>query len=140
VVIGPLEFVVMEFPEETDHTSIVEEVRTLLEGGAIRIVDMVFVTRDASGTSFTELGDADDASLAGYQSLPAQLAGLLTPDDIEELASLVTEGSRAIVVLFEHVWAINLNKAVVQAGAEVRARERISGAVLEEVTRELALA
>jgi hypothetical protein len=139
--IGPLEFVVIAFPGGgVFRGEIAEELSRLVEHGAIRIVDLAFVRKEDDTIELMESSDLDDAEFELYSGLLGDIAGLLTPDDLVELAALAPPRSTAAVVLLEHVWATGLQEAVGRAGGRVVARERISGAALEDVARELSMA
>jgi uncharacterized membrane protein len=75
-----------------------------------------------------------------YGSLAGNLKGLLTAQDIEQLAGQVPPGTSAFAILFEHAWVIGLADAVRQAGGVVFSGGMVSHEVLAHVSLELAAA
>ena len=62
--LGPIEIIVIGFPENRFTGEIVPALTDLVEAGFVRIVDLVFVTKDDDGTvSALELNELDDIRL-----------------------------------------------------------------------------
>jgi hypothetical protein len=62
----------------------------------------------------------------------------LTPGELLEIADQVPFGSSALMLLFEHVWAIGLKEAVQNAGGFVLAQGFVTPATLVALGAELA--
>ena len=73
-----------------------------------------------------------------YGNIASHLRGLLTTQDIEQLAGQVPPTTSAFVILFEHAWVIGLADAVRQAGGVVFSGGMISHEVLAHLSLELA--
>ena len=85
--IGPLEYVVIGFQDNQFTSEVLPVLGTIQEQGAIRVVDLLFVSKDADGTvAMREVSELSEEELAAYESLAGDLMGLFTAEDIERLA------------------------------------------------------
>jgi hypothetical protein len=60
-----------------------------------------------------------------FSSARGDLAGLLTPDDIAALTEDVPPGNSALIVLYEHTWAIKIKEALINAKGVLITQGRI---------------
>jgi hypothetical protein len=132
--LGPVELLVVKFPGNQFRGEIAPALQELVEGGTIRVIDLLFVTKDAAGAvSSTELTDLDPDTYAVYDPLVSDLEGLLADDDVQRLGAALENNSSAAVMLFENVWATRFRDAVVNAKGQLVLAERIPHSVIEEV-------
>jgi len=92
---------------------------------AIRILDLVCVTRSAKDGSLTVLEFEDVAAMAALQHSEGEVGGMLSDHDIETASLGVEAGSSAILLLVEDRWAESLSTAARRAGGRVAGGERI---------------
>jgi hypothetical protein len=138
VTLGPLEYVVIGFEGNTFDGSIAKEIEKVVENKTIRLIDVVFVTKDTEGeTIILELDNKDDPRWSSFASLLGDSMGLLTPEDLVQIAEQLPANTSGLIMLFEHRWAVSLKKALEAAGGFLVAREVIPPEVLEEVAEEL---
>lgn len=138
--LGPLEYLVVGFRGSTDQFdgSVVNEIARVVESGTIRIVDLAFLYKDASGDAVVaEIDAKDDPRFAGFAGLLAGTTGLFTPEDLDTIAVDLPEETGALVVLFEHHWAVSIKEAMEAKGGFLIAREVIAPEILEELADEL---
>ena len=65
-------------------------VREVIEKGIVRIVDLVFVKKDAADNiSFFELWDIDDSDLAIFDKNGGDITGLLMEQDVAQVADML---------------------------------------------------
>jgi hypothetical protein len=124
--LGPVDYAVVEFPAgESNFTGeMVKELLALVEGGIIRVIDVLILTKDADGSvEAIELSDVDE--LGELEALEAQLAELLAEDDIEHLAAAMDPGSTAGVLIWENLWAAPFAAAARRSGGQLIANGRI---------------
>ena len=124
--LGPVDYVVVEFPAGTSNFSgeMVSELLALVDGGIIRVIDVLILTKDADGAiEAMELSDVEE--LGELESLEAELAELLAEDDIEHLAAAMDPGSTAGVLIWENLWAAPFASAARRAGGQLIANGRI---------------
>jgi Family of unknown function (DUF6325) len=136
--LGPLEYLVIGFSGDRFTGDIMSELRAVREKGLIRLVDLVFIRKEANGdTRVMELSDLSEEEARPYEFLAGDLRGLLTGEDVEHLAREIPNGRAAAVVLFEHTWAIGLKEAVRRAGGVALAGGLVAPAVLQALEKEL---
>ncbi len=101
---GPVEYIIVGFPGNRFSGEIVPELSKLVESGMIRILDLVCITKDATGSAVAiEIGDLDE--LAPFAALDGDVGGLIGPEDIEHAAATLKPNSSAAVLIWEDVWA-----------------------------------
>jgi hypothetical protein len=123
---GPVEFLAVEFPGNHFTGEIMPELKRVVENGTIRVIDLTFIRKDAEGkiesVELTELGE-DEA--AQFDPLVGELTGLLSPSDVEKMGGALANNSSAVLLVFEHTWATELQNAVVRANGRLMVQERI---------------
>nr|WP_275044715.1 DUF6325 family protein [Microbacterium oxydans] len=103
-----------------------------LEGGLIRLLDFVIISKDADGT-VTAIEIEDQTEEYGFGGIELAAAGIAGEEDIAELAELVEPGASAAVVAFELLYARRLAETVAASGAVVLSAERIPAAIVNAV-------
>jgi hypothetical protein len=124
--LGPIDYLVVEFPAGASNFTgeMVEELVALVEGGLIRLVDILIMYKDENGeVDAMELSDLED--LGPLQVLEAELAELLAEDDVANLAAAMEPGSTAGVLIWENLWAAPFASAARRAGGQLIADGRI---------------
>lgn len=136
--LGPLEYTVIGFEGNQFNGDIAREIARVVDAGVIRLVDVVFMIRDVDGTSaIIEIDNKDDPRFAGFAPLLEGLSGLLTPDDLDTIASGLPVNTSALVLLFEHHWAVSIKEAIQDAGGFLIARETVAPEALEMLNAEV---
>jgi hypothetical protein len=134
---GPIELLVVGFPGNRFSGEITPALAELVEGGLIRIIDVLFIQKDAEGNvTETELTDLVADVYEALDPLVAEVANLLTHDDALALATSLAPNSSAGILLFENVWARRFADAVVNANGEVLINERIPRVVIDQLLAE----
>ena len=136
--LGPLEYVVIGFAGNRFDGSIAREIERVVESGTIRLIDIVFVGKDADGDAvILELDNKDDPRFAPFAALLGDRMALLTPEDLEHVAAELPPSTSGMVLLFEHRWAEHIKEAMAAAGGFLVARSVIPPEVLEALSGEL---
>ncbi|MFV2062722.1 MAG: DUF6325 family protein [Chloroflexota bacterium] len=136
--LGPLEYTVIGFDGNNFTGQIADEISRVVESGTIAVVDIVLITKDIDGSTVViELDNVDDPRFAGFAALLEGLDGLLTPEDVDQIADGLPADSSAMVILFEHRWAVRLKEAMAAAGGFLISRETIAPEVLEMLNSEI---
>jgi hypothetical protein len=131
---GPIELLVLEFPGNRFSGEITPALTELVDSGTIRIIDILFVQKDADGNIVeSELSDLTETDFADFDPVIDELAGLLTHEDALYLTAALEPNSSAGIMLFENVWAKRFTDAVVKADGRLVVNERIPRAVIEEL-------
>ncbi len=137
--LGPLEYLVVGFEGDHFPGQILPELRAVCEKGIIRLDDLLFIKKDASGnTTVLEVSDLSEKEAAQYVPLVGDILGLLTPEDVEQVASQIPNNSSAAIALIEHTWAIGLKEAMRNAGGVPLAGGLVAPAVVQMLEAELA--
>ena len=149
--IGPIQAFVIGFPDnDLFEGRIAEELARLSDVGQIRIIDAVFVMREGDDVAVLGVSDLDDDQRAELRTAIGALVGLgvageagavagaeLGADagaDTPTAAQLVAasllddlpDGSSALVLAIEHLWAVPLRDAVRDAGGVVLGHRSLS--------------
>jgi uncharacterized membrane protein len=136
---APIEYLVVAFPDGTLSDEIAPELADLVDRKVIRILDIVFVTKEISGDvnvlEFDELGN-----LVGFAQIDGEVGGLIGPDDLDFVASELDPGSAAAVLLIEDLWAAPLASALERSGGVLLEGARIPQDLLVAEITELAAA
>ncbi len=131
---GPLEFLVIRFEGNKFSGEIVPEVSSLAKNGTIRLMDVLFLTRDGNGPIRTvELNELSDEQFEKLGPIEIDEIGWFSTDDIERIGDSLEPNSSVAMILFEHAWASNLAETVRRANGELLVDERIPIAVAEEI-------
>ena len=132
--IGPVEILVVGFPGNQFNGDVAPALADLVEGGLIRVIDLVFVTKDEAGDVVgIELSDLEESTSAAFRPHVEEPSGLLSDEDIADLGADLAPNSSAAILLFEHVWATRFRDAVLESGGEMLAAIRIPKEVIDEV-------
>ena len=121
---GPVEYLVLAFPDDTVSADIAPELADLVDKKVIRVLDAVIVTKHASGEVFSaELDEID--GLGAFLDIDGEFGGLIGPDDVSFVGEELDPGSSAVVLLIEDLWAAPLASALDRSGAVLLAGTRI---------------
>ncbi len=137
--LGPLEYLVVGFEGNRFTGQILRELRAAHDKGIIRVVDLLFLTKDASGNlAAMELSDLSGEEAEQLGPIAGDLLQVLEPDDVEAAASNIPKNSSAGLLLFEHTWAVGLKEAIMNAGGIPLAGGLVAPVVVQMLEAELA--
>lgn len=123
---GPIDYLVVEFPGARLTGEIMPLLVDLVDRHIVRIIDLVFIRKDADGSVIVlELTDLDGDGELDVTLLEGASSGVLGSDDVAEAANVIEPGSAAGIVIYENVWAAPFAGALRRAGGEVVAGGRI---------------
>jgi Family of unknown function (DUF6325) len=131
--LGPVELLVVQFPGNEVKGDVVPAIQELVENGTIRVIDILFIRKDQEGNvTMMEINDLDDASFAAFNPIVAEIDGLVSRDDVQQLAATLNNNTSAGVMLFEDTWATRLSKAIIDTQGKVVLIDRIPQGVIEQ--------
>jgi Family of unknown function (DUF6325) len=130
---APLELLMVGFPGSQFNGDILPALAELVDSGTIRIVDLVLVAKGDDGLPIIIEVESDAHDLAGLRDIVGDVNGLISEEDIVDLAAGMDPGDSAAIMLFEHTWAGTFADAVRAAKGEVVVSLRIPQEALEEV-------
>jgi hypothetical protein len=129
---GPVEFLAVEFPGNHFTGEIRQALQRVVENGTIRVIDLTFIRKDADGkVESVELTELAEQEAALFDSLVGEITGLLSPADVEKMGGELANNSSAVLLVFEHTWATELQNAIVRANGRLIAQERIPRETVE---------
>jgi hypothetical protein len=116
---GPISYLIVEFPGNKMTGAGLEALIDLVDRGLIRILDFEFITRRADGSvQAIQLRDLDMDGQFDVAIFDGVSSGLLDQSDFDEAANAIQEGSSAGILLFENRWATAFVEGMRQGGAE----------------------
>ena len=149
--IGPIQAFVIGFPDnDMFEGRIAEELARLSDVGQIRVIDAVVVTREGDDVAVLSVSELDDEQRAELRTAVGALIGLGAAGmdgaeagamagasiDVDAMTAAeviaagliddLPDGSSALVLAIEHLWAVPLRDAVRDAGGLVVAHRSIT--------------
>jgi hypothetical protein len=125
--LGPIDYLVVEFPaDRKPDGSALPHLIDLVERGIIRVLDLVFVRKEADG-SLAGIA-VEDVGFEGRVdvTLFAEAAtGLIDRTDLEEAAAVLEPGCSGAILVYENCWAAPFASALRREGAQLVASGRI---------------
>ena len=162
--VGPVQMMVLGFSEPEFTGKIAAELDRLRNNDLVRIIDAIVVQKDDEGDitgmqvsdltqqeamemgaiagALVGLGEGDEDAVVEGAILGAEEGadGHLIPDEeVWYVADVIPNGSAAAIILLEHLWAVPLRSAIVEAGGVALADEWIHASDLIEIGIEASL-
>ncbi len=127
VELGPIDVVVIGYPPGAPMTGdAVPILLDLVDRGIIRVLDALFVQKDADGTfSGFNLEDLDQDTAGDLTVFAGASTGMLGDEDAATVAAEIEPGSAAVMIMYENRWAAPFVSAVRRNGGVLIANERI---------------
>lgn len=124
--LGPIDYLIVEFPDTRMSGEGMRVLVDLVDGGVIRVLDLVFVRKDTGGAvTVLDVADLDGDGTFDLTMFTGASSGLLLDDDIAEAGGVLRAGSCAVVLVYENRWAAPMVAALRRGGAELVAGGRI---------------
>lgn len=124
---GPIDIVVIGYPPGAPMTGeAVPIFLDLVDRGIIRVLDALFVRKDADGTfRGFDLANLDQETAGDLTVFAGATTGLLDDDDVEQVAAAIEPGRAALMIVYENKWAGPFVAAVRRNGGELISNQRI---------------
>ena len=124
---GPIDVVVIGYPPGAPMTGeAIPILLDLVDRGVIRVLDALFVRKDADGTfSGFDLAELDQDTAGDLTVFAGASTGLLGDEDAALAAAEIEPGSAAVMIAYENRWAAPFVAAVHRNGGVLIANERI---------------
>ena len=124
--LGPVDWIVVEFPGSRFNGQIAPALLDLLERNLVRVLDLLVLKKDDDGSlEAFELSDLDEGEIGELRTYESELAMLLSEEDVTSLAAAIEPGSSAAVLVWENIWAAPFASAVRRSGGQLVATGRI---------------
>jgi hypothetical protein len=134
--VGPVDVYIIGFPGNKFNGRVAPAILELVENGTIRILDLLFVSKDAEGVTTVIQAEDLDEDGAGFLEIDVTQPGALNEEDAEEVSDDLPANSSALLVAFENVWARKLVDALQDADAVVIDSIRIPVDVVQAAAAE----
>jgi Family of unknown function (DUF6325) len=122
---GPIDYVLIEWPGRQPNGEIAPIVVDLVERGIIRVLDLAFIAKaedgSVAGLEISDLGDQGEQ----LRVFEGASSGLVSDQDIAEAADALDAGTAAALLVFENRWAAPFASAVRRSGGQLVANGRI---------------
>jgi uncharacterized membrane protein len=129
--VGPVDVYIIGFPGNKFSGKIAPAIKELTDNGTIRVLDLLFVMKDADGVVTTiEAADVDEDG-AAFLSLDITDAGALGAEDAEEVGDDLPDNSSALLIAYENLWVAKVVEAMRDADAVLIDSIRIPAEVVE---------
>ena len=124
---GPVDVVVIGYPPSAPATGeAIPILLDLVDRGIIRVLDALFVRKEADGAfSGFDIADLDEATAGDLTVFAGATSGLLDDDDVAATAAEIEPGSAAVMIVYENKWAAHFIAAVRRNGGQLIAQQRV---------------
>ncbi|RAG87406.1 DUF1269 domain-containing protein [Streptacidiphilus pinicola] len=123
---GPIDYLVVEFPGSRMTGEGLPLLVDLVERGIIRILDLAFVRKEIDGTvTALEIADLNGDGVLDLTVFEGASSGLVSQDDLQEAAVILSPGDSAGILVYENVWAAPFAAALRRGGGRLVAGGRI---------------
>jgi len=130
--LGPVEYALIKFPGSNFTGEIAPALAELVDTGTVRVIDLVFITKDAEGNvEALELSGLDAEEAAPFERAGVDVGELLSAEDIEIAAEALEPGSSAGLIVWENAWAVRFVESIRNADGVLLAHERIPGEIVD---------
>jgi Family of unknown function (DUF6325) len=124
--LGPIDYLVVEFPGSKMTGEGLPLLVDLVDRGIIRILDFVFVKKELDGSvRGMAIADLDHDGKLDLAVFEGASSGLLGAEDLDEAGGVLEPGSSAGLLVYENRWAAPFASALRRGGAQVVASGRI---------------
>ncbi len=160
---GPIQLSVIGFDRDDIAGGLLDQIDLVRELGIIRLIDFLFVEKDKFGNiEAMEVSDLTQEERMEFGAVVGGLIGLgaagregaevgavvgalavaendfgMTAEDIQEIADDIPKSSSALIVLFEHTWALGIKNYALNNGGVMLAQGLSHPSALVEVGVEL---
>ena len=125
--LGPVDWLVVSFPgDDYGKGQVAPLLQDLVDRGLVRVLDLLFMKKGQDGAiEMSEISDLDTSELGDFRAAEADLAMVLSEQDVTDLAETIEPGNSAAVLVWENLWAAPFGSAVRHAGGQLVASGRI---------------
>ena len=125
---GPVEVMVVSYPDAGTMTGIAPLLEQLTAGGTLHIVDALIVTGSPDGS--VTVTDLEDDVMPGWSTISPQQRPLLSGSDAALVVEELGHTGVALVVAIEHAWADSIANIVEDSGGVLQLHVRVSPEVV----------
>lgn len=131
--LAPVDVYIIGFPGNRFSGAIVPAIKQQVDAGVIRILDVLFVMKDAEGNVATITAQDIGPEGAAYAELDITQPGALNDEDADEVGDDLPLNSSALLIAYENNWMHSLVEAFAGADAVVIDQIRIPSDIVDQV-------
>ena len=132
--VGPVDVLIIGFPGNKFTGRIAPTLLELVDSGTIRVIDLLFVMKDADGVVTTiEAAELDPETGPSFLGIDVAQPGALGPEDAEEVSDDLALNSSTLLIAYENAWAAKMVDALQAADAVMIDQIRIPADVVDAV-------
>ncbi|WP_411698468.1 DUF6325 family protein [Conyzicola sp.] len=120
---GPVDVVVLSFPDPGLMPGVAPLLEQLATGGALRIVDAVIATRDPGGA--ITVTDLEDDIVPRWSTISPHPRPLLSSTDAQLVVDGIESGRAALLLAIEHTWSRSLAQLAADVGGVLELHVRV---------------
>lgn len=137
--LGPLDYIAVSFKGNNFDGSVLEELVKASESGAIRVVDLTFIIKDADGNvDMAEIKDQSEDLVEVAKKLGfSDDMPLITEDDVAKISDKMDNDTSVGLLVIEQLWAKGLKVALLKLNAELIDEGRIHPEMVEAALEEI---
>ncbi len=128
--LGPLDFVLVEFPQNADMAPVAAELAAVLDRGIVRLFDVAAVFKDDTGMVSRVDIDDEGSVVTGFEAFAGAASGLFDVSDLDQAGEVLEPGMFGLLIAVENTWAGGMVAALAEAQGRVVASERIPAQAL----------
>ena len=130
--IGPVELLMIDFEGNRFNGEVAPALFDLVDRGIVRVIDLSLIIKDEAGDVLIyEAQELSPEVAAALEKLSPDMAGLLSEQDIMDLAAEMPTNTTALTMLVEHKWATDFAQAVRASGGQLVMAQRIPGELVD---------
>jgi hypothetical protein len=123
---GPIDYIIVGFEGDKFNGGILKALAEALDKGVIDLVALSFIRKDAKGdVTVFDITDMGDAYAVEFAQKYKTDKGTVDQDDISEMGELLENNTAAGLLVVEHLWAVPLKQAIIDANGVLVAEGRI---------------
>ncbi len=131
---GPVDYIVVGFEGNKFNGEILSALQKSISDEVINVLDLAVITKNEKGEvailDIENLGDEISLSFASSNGIKGDLIG---DDDIDEVGDLLENNTSAGLLIFEHLWAKDFKKALMNANGVLVSEGRIHPDAVNEL-------
>ncbi len=113
---GPIDWLLVEFDQPLNG-SVAPPLLDLVDRGLIRILDILFIRKNADGSvEAVEISDLPGDEAADVEVFDGASTGLFGEDDVAAAGAALEPDTRAVMLMYENTWAAPFAIALRKAG------------------------
>lgn len=134
---GPIDYIIVGFQGNKFDGSILSSLESAIDSNVIKLVALSFITKDSEGTVVSvDIADSGDQVITTFAEKYSVDPNGVDSDDIDEVAEILENNSSAGLLVIEHLWALPLKKALIDANGVLLAEGRIHPDAANELNEE----